>query len=177
MSESRIVRAHGDVVAVHARVARLLDEYVRWGYAQLIGLGQGPGPEAIEAHLEAFRGELPELLGPRGRLLIAEQDDRPVGLVGLKPIDAENAEVKRMYVQPTTRGGGVGRRLLTELLADAVELGYRRVRLETAVFMVEAHALYRSMGFRDLPADAGGESEVSGIGRHLRYLEWQAPAR
>ncbi len=177
MSESRIVRATGDPEAVHARIARLLEEYVNWGYGQLIGLGAGLGPEVVEAHLAAFRAELPELLGPRGRLLIAEQQGGPVGLVGLKPIDVETAEVKRMYVQPATRGGGLGRRLLTELLADAVELGYRRVWLETAVFMVEAHALYRSIGFRDMAAYAGGESEVSGIGRHMRFLEWHAPDR
>jgi GNAT superfamily N-acetyltransferase len=59
------------------------------------------------------------------------------------------AEIKRMYTDPVWRGHGVARSVLTRLIDDARAAGYRRLQLETAVWMVEAHALYRSCGFRD----------------------------
>lgn len=176
MSEVQIVRATGDPAANHARLAELLEAYVTWGAAQLGALGVDLGSTALADHHAAFETEVPSLLGPRGRLLIAELDGRPVGLVGLKPIDAEVAEVKRMYVRPELRGHGLGRRLLRELLAQAVALGYLRVRLETAVFMREAQQLYRSLGFVDTARYDGGESEVSEIGPQMRYLQWTSAA-
>src|SRR5262245_58726288 len=41
----------------------------------------------LARHHDAFRAELPRLLGPRGRLVVAELDDTPVGVGALKPID------------------------------------------------------------------------------------------
>src|SRR5436190_5706213 len=67
---------------------------------------------------------------PRSVFLIAELDGRPVGCGALRPIDAEVAEVKRMYVVPASRRMGVGRRLLTELERVAAEFGYHTLRLE-----------------------------------------------
>lgn len=168
----QIVRAAGEAGEAQARISPLLDEYVRWGYTEMRRLGVPLEPAAIDLHHAAFAEEIPHLLGPRGRLLIAELDGRPVGVVGLLPVDGEVAEVKRMFVQPGARGRGIARRLLTDLLAAAGELGYRRVRLETAVFMTEAQALYRSLGFRDVAAYPGAESALSGFGRHVIFLEW-----
>ncbi len=177
MSEVQIVRAAGDPAAAHARLADLLEDYATWGSAQMGDLGVDLSSTAVADHHAAFEAEVPSLLGPRGRLLLAEQAGRPVGLVGLKPIEAELAEVKRMYVRPELRGQGLGRRLLRELLAQADELGYRRVRLETAVFMREALQLYRSLGFVETGPYAGAESEVSEIGPQMRYLQWTSAAR
>jgi GNAT superfamily N-acetyltransferase len=47
------------------------------------------------------------------------------------------------------RGHGAGRALLQRVIDDARAAGYQGLRLETAVWMVEAHALYRSCGFVD----------------------------
>ena len=54
-------------------------------------------------------------------------------------------------------GHGLGRQLLEQLLADARALEFRLIRLESAVFMLEAHALYRSAGFTDVPPYEGRE--------------------
>jgi GNAT superfamily N-acetyltransferase len=54
-------------------------------------------------------------------------------------------------VQPHVRGVGAGRRLLAQLLADAHTIGHERVRLESLRFCTDAHALYRSAGFVELP--------------------------
>jgi predicted N-acetyltransferase YhbS len=52
-----------------------------------------------------------------------------------------------MYVRPSSRGLGVGRAILQRLIDDARGLGYRTIRLDSARFMREAHALYRRFGF------------------------------
>ena len=69
-----------------------------------------------DRHHEAFRAELPGLLGARGRLVVARLGDEPVGVGTLKPVDDTTAEIKRMYVRPSAQGHGVGRALLTRLV-------------------------------------------------------------
>jgi GNAT superfamily N-acetyltransferase len=68
------------------------------------------------------------------------------------------AEIKRMYVRPQFRGRGIGRALLQRLLVEAKEIGYPAVRLDSARFMQEAHALYRSSGFDEV--EPYPESEI-----------------
>lgn len=84
---------------------------------------------------------------PHGRLLLAIGDSGTVGVGCLKPIRDDTAEIKRMYVRPDMRGAGLGRRVLSELLDAAREVGYRHVLLDSVQFMHAAHGLYRSMGF------------------------------
>lgn len=94
-------------------------------------------------------GELPGRYGPpRGRLVVAWRGEEAVGCAGLRDLGGGVAELKRMYVEPTHRGGGLGRRLATTLLADARALGYGRVRLDTLSSLLPAIALYESLGFR-----------------------------
>ena len=91
--------------------------------------------------------DLDGLREPRARLYVAEIDGEPVGIGGLRPLSAHEAEIKRMYVRPSSRGMGVGRAILQRLIDDARALGYRTIRLDSARFMHEAHALYRRFGF------------------------------
>jgi len=58
--------------------------------------------------------------------------------------------VKRMWVADRVRGLGLGRRLLAELERRAAATGARVVRLETNEALVEAIALYRSSGYREV---------------------------
>jgi putative acetyltransferase len=60
----------------------------------------------------------------------------------------EYAEVKRMFVLPSYRGLGVGRRLLGELEALARAAGLALARLEAGVSQPEALGLYESAGYR-----------------------------
>jgi GNAT superfamily N-acetyltransferase len=136
----------------------LFREYGEWVADQL---EQDVGITFTEAdqnrHHDAFRAELPRLLGPRGRLLIARLGDDAVGVGALKPIDDTTAEIKRMYVRPSARGLAVGRAILTRLVQDARTEGYATVRLETLRFMSTAQALYRAFGFVDVPKFDGSE--------------------
>jgi GNAT superfamily N-acetyltransferase len=93
-----------------------------------------------------------ELTPPHGRLLVARLHQRPVGCGAVRRLDAETAEIKRMWIDPAARGLGVGRRLLAALERAAAELGCRVVRLDTAAALTEALALYSSAGYREIDA-------------------------
>jgi ribosomal protein S18 acetylase RimI-like enzyme len=112
----------------------------------------------LRLHHEAFRAELPGLLGPGGRLLVARLDHEPVGVGALRPVDETTAEIKRMYVRPTGQGRGIGRAILTGLVQHAIRKKYETVRLETLRFMTAARAMYRSYGFVETARFDGSEA-------------------
>ena len=83
--------------------------------------------------------------------MVVYEDGEAVAGGGLRRLGTDVAEIKRMFVAPSARGRGHGRRVLDELEAAAAELGYRRLRLDTAQSMTTAIALYRSAGYRRHP--------------------------
>jgi DNA-binding MarR family transcriptional regulator/GNAT superfamily N-acetyltransferase len=93
-----------------------------------------------------------ELTPPAGCLLIAYLHAEPVGCGAVKHHAREPSEIKRMWVSPEARGLGIGRRLLGELEALVTVSGARVARLETNRALTEAIALYRSAGYREVPA-------------------------
>jgi ribosomal protein S18 acetylase RimI-like enzyme len=103
---------------------------------------------------------LEEMAPPDGAFVVLYEDGAAVAGGGLRRLEDEVAEIKRMFVVPAARGRGHGRRVLDELEAAAAELGYRRLRLDTAQSMTTAIALYRGAGYRDIP-DYNGNSYAS----------------
>ena len=93
-----------------------------------------------------------ELRLPEGLFLLATIRGQPIGCGALKFHGDQPTELKRMWVAPTARGLGVGRRLLTELERRAVEHGVRTIRLETNNSLIEAISMYRSAGYREVAA-------------------------
>ena len=94
---------------------------------------------------------LPKTYGPpRGRLLLARIDGETVGCVAVRNQGATVCEMKRLYVKPQYRGGGLGRRLAESAIKHAQQLGYSRMVLDTLPSMTEAQSLYESLGFREV---------------------------
>jgi GNAT superfamily N-acetyltransferase len=89
----------------------------------------------------------------QGRFFVVRDDDGTLlGCGGVRLLDPQTAEVKRMWLDPSARGRGLGRKLLAALEQAAVELGAERGVLDTFDVLGPAMALYRSAGWQEVPA-------------------------
>ena len=93
-----------------------------------------------------------ELTPPAGCFLIAYLHGEPIGCGGVKHLPGGPSDIKRMWVSPAARGLGLGRRLLGELEQRVLASGASVARLETNQVLAEAIGLYRSAGYREVPA-------------------------
>src|SRR5579872_1604535 len=90
---------------------------------------------------------------PEGRLLLVEYAGQLAGCVALHKLDSNICEMKRLYLRPQFRGKGLGRALAEKIIADARQIGYQRMRLDTVEpVMRDAVAMYRRLGFNEIPA-------------------------
>jgi len=87
---------------------------------------------------------------PQGRLYVAYRDDELAGCVGLRKIDAQNCEMKRLYVKEEFRGKGIGDTLAKLIIAEAKKQGYSHMLLDTLPFLETAIHMYRSYGFYEI---------------------------
>lgn len=111
----------------------------------------------INLCFQNFEKELAELPGayaePDGRLLLAYYNGELAGCVALRMIGRNTCEMKRLFVREKFRGKGVGQLLIKAIVRGAKAIGYRRMRLDTLPpKMNDAIALYRSRGFKEIPA-------------------------
>ena len=140
----------------HAQPIReLFWEYLQWANSKVeenFGVSFD-----IAAMLEEDMHTLNKFMPPKGRLLLGYVEDQSMGIACLKELSNSIGEIKRMYVRPQARKIGLGRRLLSQLLEESHQIGYERVRLDSARFMTEAHQLYRTSGFREIEAYEGSE--------------------
>jgi ribosomal protein S18 acetylase RimI-like enzyme len=105
---------------------------------------------------QSFDKELAELPGdyaaPEGRLLLATYAGQPAGCVALHKFDTGICEMKRLYVRPQFRGQGLGLILAERIIAEARQIGYERLRLDTVEPRMKiAVVMYRKLGFREIP--------------------------
>ena len=123
---------HADAPAVREMVFAILREY-----------NLQPDPAETDADLTNI-----EEFYRNGWFAVLEQNGQIIGSVGLLPVGEGTVELRKMYLRPEHRRQGIGRRMLEAALAEARELGARKVVLGTAAVLVEAVALYERFGFR-----------------------------
>ena len=129
----------------------------------------------IDLCVQDFTREVDMLPGeyapPRGRLHIHYEDDCPAASVALRPFSESIGELKRLYVRPAFRNRGLGRRLVELMIEESRSIGYKAVQLDTLVFMHEAIALYKKMGFQEIPPyRSSGRSELV----YFEYKLWKS---
>jgi ribosomal protein S18 acetylase RimI-like enzyme len=124
---------------------------------------------------QGFDRELASLPGdyapPRGALLLARSPSgKPLGCVGLRPLDAPGAcEMKRLFVVPAARGMQLGRALAVATIEAARERGYAHLRLDTLPSMAAAIGLYGRLGFEPVaPYYEGAPTGTHFMQRDLR---------
>lgn len=109
--------------------------------------GLRPDPQGTDADLDDVEAHYG---AAGGRFWVLERSGVIVGSCGLYPLGDGVVELRKMYLHPSLRGRGLGRRLLAHALEIAAADGFHTMRLETATALVEAIALYRRNGFTRL---------------------------
>ncbi len=139
-SDFLLVQAQGVDLVAAARVLFL-------EYADAIG---------TDLEYQGFPAELAALpdpyVPPSGALLIALAGGEVAGCAALRPLDRHIGEMKRLYVRPRYRGFRLGLRLVEAVVDAARSAGYDELRLDTLRDMSAAQALYRRLGFVEIPA-------------------------
>lgn len=110
----------------------------------------------IDLSFQHFEEELVSLkemyVAPFGGILLCKHEAEYVGCIAIRKIDAEIAELKRMYVKSTFQQLGIGNALLQDALAMAKKYHYKKIRLDTLSNMTPAINLYKRNGFYEIPA-------------------------
>ena len=121
------------------------EEVTRLVYSVLKEYGLELDPGATDADLADI--EQSYLARGGAFFVLEEQGGSIIGAYGLYPIDSQTCELRKMYLDKSHRGKGLGKSLLEGALAEARKLGFQRMTLETASVLKEAIALYESYGF------------------------------
>ena len=87
---------------------------------------------------------------PAGRLYLAYCDEELAGCIGLRKIDSQNCEMKRLYVRPKFRGQKIGNLLVEKIINDAKKIGYSHMLLDTLPFLKSAIHMYKKYGFYEI---------------------------
>lgn len=99
----------------------------------------------------AYAAEIAAPAFPDSDVLLAELDNRVIGMVVLRVAGAD-AEIKRLWVDPTARGAGAGGVLLAEAARRATAAGAASLRLSVWDWRRDALGLYRARGFVEVPS-------------------------
>lgn len=128
-------------------ISMLFSEYTQ---ALLVGEPSFAGYLSLQNYDEEVR-HLEQKYGmPGGRLYLALWNGEPAGCIGLRRMDEENCEMKRLYVRPQYRDKHIGGKLVRQVIDDARDIGYSHILLDTFPFLNSAIRMYRALGFYEI---------------------------
>ena len=142
---------------------------LRWDYYDEVASrywGRPATAEEIEDGLSDDGAEL--LTAPTGDFVVGRHGGRAAACAGLVLVDADTAELTRVFVRPDFRGTGGGGLLLAAVEERARALGRSRLRLDTRNDLVEARGLYAKHGYREVPAFNRGPYAEHWFAKELR---------
>jgi GNAT superfamily N-acetyltransferase len=164
----------------HDEVLGLMREYVDWLMENDEWMGEVLANQHLEDEVADFNTKYAP---PEGRLYLALADGEPAGCVGLTNITEQSQESdianisdqisetayttngplficegKRLFVRPKFRGYKLGKQLMDLIIADAKEIGYKYMRLDSFPFMASAVRIYDYYGFYPIGNYCGNPS-------------------
>ena len=121
-------------------------------YTQMLIDGDNSFKDYLE--LQNYDHELEDLEDkyglPYGRLYLAFYNGVLAGCIGLRKIDSENCEMKRLYVKPQFRGKKIASFLVKHIIEEARKIGYKHILLDTLPFLETAIIMYKNYGFYEI---------------------------
>jgi GNAT superfamily N-acetyltransferase len=110
----------------------------------------------IDLGFQHFEEELTEIKTmyalPKGGIILCKTGDEFIGCLGIRKIDSNTAELKRMFIKQAWQKQGIGKVLLGKAIKLAQKLNYTTIRLDTLNYMTPAIKLYKEYGFYEIPA-------------------------
>ena len=110
----------------------------------------------INLKFQHFESELNEIdiqyNRPDGGLILMMNGEEAIGCIGVRKLENNIAEFKRMFVLESYRNKGIGTVLLQNAIKIARDLGYEKIRLDTLESMRSAIKLYIKYGFYEIGA-------------------------
>ena len=121
-------------------------------------------------YVRDFLQDFTRVSSRNGIIYIIMNEGNVVGMGALIKQHEGIGEIKRMYIQPAYRGRNLGKKMISKLIETGRELGFSKLRLETADIFETAVHLYHSVGFKDIDEYLGGEVSHS-LGNTVKYME------
>lgn len=146
-----------------AEVARLMQALRALDEAESAKLGVPPEAVAVYYTNRSATALAARFLAPDAAMFVLRDGGTIAGCGGLVQNAPGIAELRHVFVDPALRGRGHGAALIARLIDEARLRGFRELRLETAVFLTAAIALYHRLGFRDVPPFAPEPAGLQGL--------------
>ena len=126
--------------------------------------------EAFEAYIErSLTQEIDRIVAyyseRNGGFWVALRESNVVGMFGLERIAPDAMELRRMYVDPTARRCGIGRKMLLHAESECRLRRMKKLELSTSGLQVAALALYKAAGYiliREAVVEEGDNKTVGG---------------
>ena len=119
------------------KTKELIRQYLIWVESDL-------SFQQVDEELATFSGKYEE---PDGSFFTAKDGDEVIGCIGLRKIQPEICEMKRLFVKNEYKGMGIGKELIKIIIEEGRKKGYKKMRLDTLPKMKAAQNLYKEFGF------------------------------